>query len=129
MIYPVEKIITSRPLCENPNGDNVFSRVYELEDKYVKQTNLEIGQNERIALNCLDHKSIPKLLSYKEESDYSVLEIEKAEGQTINKIIKSSKKLSDQDLYELAIQIKNSLNYIHSKLLYLHFTFHIREIF
>ena len=114
LIFPAETIITSKPLCKNPDGDIVFSRVYELKDKFIKQTNLETGQNERNALNCLFHQSIPKLLSYKEESNYSVLEIEKAPGQTISKIIKSSKNISDQDLFELAIQLKNSLKYIHS---------------
>tara|TARA_B100001093_G_C26858717_1_gene1028788 strand:+ start:4783 stop:6543 length:1761 start_codon:yes stop_codon:yes gene_type:complete len=113
LIFPAEKIITSKPLCRNPDGDIIFSRVYELKDKFVKQTNLEIGQNERNALNSLDHPSIPKLLSYEEQSDYSVLEIEKASGQTLSKIIKSSNKISDQDLFELAYQLKNSLKYIH----------------
>ena len=114
LIFPAETIITSKPLCTSPDGDIIFSRVYELKDKFIKQCNLETGQNERNALNCLDHPSIPKLLSYKEKSNYSVLEIEKAPGQTISKIIKSSKKISDQDLYELAIQLKKSLRYIHS---------------
>jgi len=114
LIFPAETIITSKPLCTNPYGDIVFSRVYELKDKFIKQCDLETGQNERNALNSLDHPSIPKLFSYREQSNYSVLEIEKAPGQTISKIIKSSKKISDQDLNELAIQLKNSLKYIHS---------------
>ena len=115
LLYPEKNIISSRALCSNPSGELVYSRVYELKDKFVKQTDLQIGRNERNALNSLDHPSIPKLLFYHEDVDYSVLEIEKVQGQTINQILKSSKKLSDQDLNKLAIQLADSIKYIHSR--------------
>ena len=81
LIYPPETIISSKALCKNPSGEYVYSRVYELENKIVKQTNLIIGRNERNALNALNHPSIPKLLFYKEELNYSVLDIEKVLGR------------------------------------------------
>ena len=115
LIYPPENIVSSKALCKSPSGEFLYSRVYELDDKFVKQTNLLLGRNERNVLYSLNHPSIPKLLFYEEQLNYSVLEIEKMNGQTLSSIIKSCIKLSDRDINELAKQLFESLNYLHSQ--------------
>ena len=115
LIHPFENIISSKALCLDPTDKFIYSRVYELEDKIIKQTSLQVGKNERNALNSLNHPSIPKLLSYREELNYSVLEIEKKPGQTLTKMINSSIRLSDQEIKSFSKQLFSCLSYIHSK--------------
>ena len=115
LIYPKEKVISSGVLCKDPQGKKVYSRVYILKDKVVKQSNLEVGRNERKALIQLNHQSVPKLIGYVENSDYAILELEKLPGITLKDILNSSIKLSEQECILFSKKLYSVLKFIHSK--------------
>ena len=115
LLYPKEKIISSGILCRDPQGKKVFSRVYILKDKVVKQSNLQVGRNERKALIELNHKSVPKLIGYQENSHYAVLELEKLPGITLKDILNSPDKFSEQECILVSKELYRVLKFIHSK--------------
>ncbi len=79
-LFPDDRIHSSRWLCRL-GGLDYWSRVYLLEDRVCKQASFELAAREGAFLARLAGRpDVPRLLSCRQERDYSVIEMEKVEG-------------------------------------------------
>ena len=114
LLYEGKFVKSSKCLVDDPGGNPIYSRVYILEDKVVKQCSLLTGRNERDLLSSLEHPAIPKMLNYREIGSVSIIDLEKMPGCSIEDLLRNSPECNLSDFKLIALGLKGVVEYLSS---------------
>jgi SAM-dependent methyltransferase len=85
LILPEKALIHSKLLTKN-DGAEYWSRVYDGGDVIKKQATLDLAAREAFFLSQLESNYFPKVLAVESEGSFSLLTLEKIDGQLLSKV-------------------------------------------
>lgn len=86
LIAEQEKVFSCHAIGEDENG-KIFSCIYSLDDKVLKQTSGAFALHEAEILSKLNSHYFPKIYSTRQFQNYSVIEMEKIVGEPLVKYL------------------------------------------